>query len=154
MQRSNELKITTYLALICVTLLAGCLTQKQLVAKRIQQKQSFFDSLLPEKQERLRKGEVYTGDSKDAAWIVYGDPDRKFTKVSGTSTNEIWSYSDYEFDRFDRARPIYHPVRGPGGRTIWHTDYIWTSDTGYQVYEYMRIEFENGRIKGYETEKR
>ncbi len=143
-----------YITLFAILLLAGCLTQQQLIAKRIQQKQGFFDSLPPEKQERLRKGEVYTGDSMEAAWIVYGDPDRKFTKVSGTTTNEIWSYSDYDFDRFDRARPIYHPVRAPNGRTIWQTDYMWTADTGYQVYEYMRIEFENNRIKGYEEEKR
>ena len=149
------MRVTTYILLTCtVLLLAGCLTQQQLIAKRILQKQSFFDSLPSEKQERLKKGDVYTGDSKDAAWIVYGEPDRKFSKVSGTSTNEIWSYSDYEFDRFDRPRPIYHPVRGPGGRTIWQTDYMWTADTGYQVYEYMRIEFENNHIKSYEEEKR
>lgn len=145
---------TIYIALCALLLLAGCLTNEQLIAKRIQQKKSFFNSLPSEKQERLRKGEVYTGDSKEAAWIVYGDPDRKFSKVSGTSTNEIWSYSDYEFDRFDRPRPIYHPVRGPGGRTMWQSDYMWTADTGYQVYEYMRIEFENNQIKGYEEEKR
>ncbi|MFO7937426.1 MAG: hypothetical protein R6V06_07460 [Kiritimatiellia bacterium] len=143
-----------YISLTAAVLLAGCLTNRQLIAERIQEKQSFFSSLPPAKQERLRKGEIQTGDSRDAVWIVYGDPDRKFTRVSGSSTNEIWSYSACEFDRFDRLRPLYHPVRASSGRTIWRSDYIWTSEIGYQVYEYMRIEFENNRIKGYEEEKR
>jgi len=148
------LKFKATIIILSGLLLAGCLTQQQLIEQRIHKKQTFFDSLPPEKQERLRLGEVYTGDSAEAAWIVYGNPDRKFTKVTGSTTNEIWSYSSYEFDRFDQARPIYHPVYTSRGRTIWQSDYIWTSDTQYRVYEYMRIEFENNRIKGYEEEKR
>jgi len=148
------LKFSALILLLSALLLAGCLTQQQLIEKRIRAKQSFFDSLAPENQERLRLGKVHTGDSVDAAWIVYGEPDRKFTRVTGTATNEIWSYSSFDFDRFDRARPIYHPVMSSNGRTIWQRDYIWTSETQYQVYEYMRIEFENSRIKVYEAEQR
>lgn len=148
------MKFTTCIILMSAALLAGCLTQEQLIAKRIEERQSFFESLPLKNQDRIRKGELHTGDPAEAAWIVYGDPDRKFTKITGTTTNLIWSYSDYEFDRFDRVRPIYHPVCSSNGRTIWQSDYIWSADTGYQVYEYMRIEFENNRIKGYEKEKR
>ena len=72
--------------------------------------------------------------------------------MNGAVTNEVWSYSDYDYDRFDHPRPIYHPLRGPGGRMFWQTDYVWMPESAYQVYEYMRIEFENGRIKGYEEE--
>jgi len=145
--------ITTILMLSAV-ILTGCLTQQQLIEQRIKDKQDFFNALAPEKQEQLRKGEVYTGDPAEAAWIVYGNPDRKYTKVTGTITNEIWSYSNYEFNRFDHVRPIYHPIRSSKRRTIWQSDYRWSSDTQYQAYEYMRIELQNNKIKVHEIEKR
>jgi hypothetical protein len=146
------LKFTATIITLSVLLLAGCLTQQQLIEQRIREKQSFYDSLPPEKQARLRLGQIQTGDSTEAAWIAYGNPDRKFTKVTGSTTNEIWSYSSYEIDRIDSPRPIYHPIRASNGRTIWQSDYMWASDTQYQTYEYMRIEFANDRIKGYEKE--
>ncbi len=148
------MRLTTHIILLSALMLAGCLTQQQLIARRISEKQCFFDALPPEGQERLRQGKVAAGDSVEAAWIVYGEPDRKFIKVTGTATNEIWSYSSYDFDRFDRPRPIYHPVMSSSGRTIWQADYIWTPETQYQAYEYLRIEFEDKRIKGYEAEQR
>ncbi|MFA7172369.1 MAG: hypothetical protein WC340_02975 [Kiritimatiellia bacterium] len=148
------MKFTTYITLLGTLLLAGCLTQHQLIEKRIQTKQSFFESLSPENQERLRRGKVTTADSPEAVWIVHGPPDRKFTKITGTTTNEVWSYCSYDFDRFDRPRPIYHPVRASNGRMIWHTDYMWGANTYYEAYEYMRFEFENNRIKVYQTEQR
>ncbi|MDD2599641.1 MAG: hypothetical protein PHO37_10490 [Kiritimatiellae bacterium] len=148
------MKFTASITLVCALLLAGCLTQSQLIEKRIKAKQSFFESLTPENQERLRLGKVTTTDSPEAVWIVYGPPDRKFTKITGTTTNEVWSYCSYDFDRFDRRPPIYHPVMSPNGRMIWHADYIWGGNTYYEAYEYMRFEFENNRIKMYQTEQR
>ncbi|MDA3926195.1 MAG: hypothetical protein PF904_15985 [Kiritimatiellae bacterium] len=148
------MKTITTILMLSALILTGCLTQQQLIEQRIKDKQDFFNTLAPEKQERLRKGKIYTGDSAEAAWIVYGNPDRKFTKVTGTTTNEIWSYSSYEFDRFNHAQPIYHPMYTSQGRTIWQSDYRWASDTQYQVYEHMRIEFQNNKIKGYESEQK
>jgi hypothetical protein len=149
-----HMKPLTYCLISTFLLLAGCLTHEELIARRIVEKQDFFNTLPEDQQARIRKGRLQSGDSMDAVWIVYGKPDRKFTKVSGSVTNEVWSYSDYEFDQFHHPRPVYHPVRGPGGRMFWHTDYIWSPHTSYNIYEYMRIEFENNRIKDYEKEKR
>lgn len=148
------MKTTTTIILLSALLLAGCLTQSQLIAKRIQTKQSFFESLTPENQERLRLGKVTTEDSPEAVWIVYGPPDRKFTKITGTTTNEVWSYCSYEFDRFNRLRPVFYPVRAANGQMIWQTEYTWGGDTYYESYEYMRFEFENNQIKVYQTEQR
>ncbi len=140
-------------AVLAATLLAGCLTREQIVAQRIAAKQEFFNTLPAEEQERLRAGKLRSGDSVEAAWIIYGDPDRRFTRVEGSVTNEIWSYADYEIERFDHPRAAYHPVRGAGGRMIWQSGYIWRSDTTYHVYEYLRIEFEENRVKRFEEEK-
>jgi len=133
---------------------AGCLTREELIARRISTRADFFTQLPEKEQERIRKGVLRPGDTQETAWIIYGEPDRKFIKVDGVTTNEIWSYADYEFDRFSHPRPIYHPVRAPNGRMFWNADYLWFTDTTYHVYEFMRIEFKNGFVKGYEEEKR
>ncbi len=140
-------------ALVCAALLAGCATQRELIEKRISQKSDFFTTLPSEDQQRLRDGKVIAGDPRDAAWIVYGRPDRVFEKVTATSTNEVWSYLGQELMTGDELRPVYHPVRPPGGRSLWHRDTLWATDTYHQPYEFRRIEFQNNRILTIEYEQ-
>ena len=140
-------------ALAGAILLAGCATQRELIEKRIGQKAGFFATLPPEKQQRLREGKVGTGDTCDAVWIVYGKPDRVFQKVTGTATNEVWSYISYDTSYVDSPRPVYHPVRTSRGRTFWHRDYLWATDVYHDPYEYLRIEFQDGRILSLESEQ-
>ena len=96
---------------------------------------------------------MQSGDTHDAVWIVYGRPDRIFQKVTATSTNEVWSYVAQNLDTYDEPRPVYYPLRASGGRTIWHTDYIWAPRTRFDTYEYMRIEFQNDKVLSVETEQ-
>ena len=140
-------------ALAGAVLFAGCATQSELIEKRIAQRAEFFAALPPEKQRLLREGRVDAGDSRDAAWIVYGKPDRVFQKVSGTGTNEVWSYVSSDPSFVDAPRPMYHPVRISRGRTIWRRDAIWATDIYHDPYEYLRIEFQDGRILTLETEQ-
>ncbi len=141
------------LALTCALLFTGCATQRELIEKRIGQRAGYFAALPSEKQQQLREGRVETGDTTDAAWIVYGNPDRVFQRVTGTTTNELWSYISYDPSYIDSLRPVYHPVRLSHGRTIWHPDTVWATDIYSHPYEYQRIEFQDGRIISLETEK-
>jgi len=135
-------------------LVAGCLTQQQLIERRAGEKAAFFATLTPENQQRLRKGNVQAGDSSDAVWIVYGRPDRVFQKITPVSTNVVWSYvaQDVALSDEQRLRPVYHPIYSQNGKAIWQTDYIWTTDNRFELHEYMRIEFQNDRVLTIESE--
>lgn len=140
-----------FLALICAAFLAGCLTQQQLIERRIGQKTDFFASLPAESQQRLRSGNLAAGDARDAAWIVYGRPDRVFKKVTAATTNEVWSYVSEEFSGGDERRPVYHPVRTSRGWCLGY-DTLWAPSPILDTYEYLRIEFEGDRVLSVQTE--
>ena len=134
-------------------LLTGCATQSELIAKRISQKTDFYATLSPASQQRLRDGQLVSGDTRDAAWIVYGKPDRVFEKVTGSSTNEVWSYVTQNVSNDNESRPSY-PVRATGIGSIGQTDKLWASDRrNHSLYEYLRIEFQDGRILHLDAEQ-
>lgn len=146
-------KLVIVFALAGAALIWGCATQRERIEKRIGQKAVFFATLPPEKQQQLREGIVSAGDAQEAAWIVYGPPDRIFQRVTGTSTNEIWSYVSYDVSYVDSPRPVYHPVRVSRGRTFWLYDTVWATDIYHNPYEYRRIEFHDGRILSFQSEQ-
>jgi hypothetical protein len=141
--------------LACVGLLMGCVNQRELIEKRISQKADFYATLSLASQQRLRDGQLVSGDTYDAAWIVYGRPDRVFQKVTGSSTNELWSYVTQDAVPDTESRPVYHPTRTSRGRSFWHAEPLWASDRFYNssCYEYRRIEFQNGRVLSLESEQ-
>ncbi len=147
----NTKKNASLLALACAILLAGCLTQQQLIERRIGQKAEFFATLPAESQQRLRAGKLASGDTRDAAWIVYGRPDRVFQKATAAATNEVWSYVTQEFTNADEYRPLYHPVRTSRGWCLGY-DTLWSPAPGLETHEYLRIEFAGDRILSILTE--
>lgn len=146
--------IATALFSAFALLFAGCLTQHQLIERRAGEKASFFTTLTPENQQRIRNGNVQAGDSPDAVWIVYGRPDRVFQKITATSTNDVWSYVAQEIALSDEQHlsPVYHPLYSQNGKAIWQTDYVWSTDNRFETHEYLRIEFQNNRVLTIETE--
>lgn len=140
-------------ALAAALAAAGCLTQQQLIEKRIGQKAAYFAALPAENQERLRAGFVATGDDRDAVWIVYGRPDRVFQRLTPGGTNEVWSYMSQDATVYDEPQPVYFPILGPNGKTIWRSETMWAPRTYHSLYEYLRIEFREGRVTSVESEK-
>lgn len=140
-------------AVVIALAVAGCLTQQQLIERRIAQKADYFSKLPAENQQRLRAGFVLSGDDSDAVWIVYGRPDRVFQKMTTAGTNEVWSYVAQEAVLYDEPRPVYFPVLGPNGRTVWRAETLWAPRTFHSPYEYLRIEFHEGRVTAVESEK-
>lgn len=140
---------------ICLTALGalvvtGCLTQQQLIERRIGEKAAFFAALPAESQQRLRAGRLETGDAQDAVWIVYGRPDRIFAKATAAATNEVWSYLTQELSPTDEMRPVSHPIRYRRGG--WSYDTLWAPQPVLERYEYVRIEFAGGRVVSVQTE--
>lgn len=142
-----------YPLLTCAALLMGCATQRELIEKRISQRSNFFATLSTEDQQRLREGKVVSGDARDAAYIVYGRPDRVLQKATGTSTNEVWSYVTQDIRTADESRPVYHSLR-PAGGAAWYPNNVWATDRVHNPYEYRRIEFKDDRILTLESDHR
>ncbi len=134
-----------------VALIAGCATQQERIQRRIAEKADFFATLAPEKQQLVREGRIEAGDPTEAAWIVYGRPDRIFQKVTVSGTNEVWSYISEDISSVNTLHPVYHPIRLSSGRTVWRQDLFWSTDTYHHPYEYLRIEIEDGRVLSLET---
>ena len=137
---------------LCLTafFLAGCMTEGQVIEQRIKQKSAFFATLPSESQQRLREGKVKAGDTRDAAWIVYGKPDR----VTTTATNEVWSYVAQNPVSLNAQNQAYYPTTGAGGRILTRPDAPLTSRTPFDTYEYLRIRFEGDRILSIEQFER
>ena len=138
--------------ILCLTALwfAGCTTETQAIEQRIQQKSVFFATLPDENQQRLREGKVKPGDTRDAAWIVYGKPDR----VTTTATNEVWSYVAPNPASMSSPNQAYFPTTGSGGRVFTNPEAPLTSRTPFDTYEYLRIRFEGDRILSIEHPER
>ena len=144
-------KRLSLLPLVCAALVTGCLTQQQLIERRIGKKADFFASLPAESQQRLREGKLAAGDPRDAAWIVYGRPDRVFQKATATATNEVWSYVTESFSSSDELRPVAHPIRTSRGWSFSY-DTLFAPEPGMETYEYLRIEFDGDRVLSVQTE--
>jgi len=130
---------------IC-TLLTGCLTLEEQIAKRIEAKADYFSRLPAERQERLRTGHLQLGDDEDAAWIVFGSPTRKSTRLTAGSTNTVWSYVMTEAQPIDELRPVAYPITTRRGHVFWTTDYQYYRSYIYERNEYLRIEFNNNKV--------
>lgn len=141
------------LAAGALALFSGCLSQSELIEKRIAKKSGFFTALPPEAQQRIRGGGLQAGDSRDAAWIVYGQPDRIYQKVTAAATNEVWAYVAQDAPGFsDEPRPVYHPVHTSRGWLFWNETF-WAPSPDFDFYEYRRIEFEGGRVLAIESQQ-
>lgn len=133
-------------SVVLCTLLTGCLTLEERIAKRITAKADYFASLPAERQECLRKGQLQIGDAEDAAWIVYGSPTRKLTRTVAGATNTVWSYVLIEAQPIDELRPVAYPISTRHGHVLWTTDYQFNRSYSYERNEYLRIEFNNKKV--------
>ena len=135
-------------------LLAGCLTLEERIAKRITAKADYFASLSAESQERLRKGHLQIGDAEEAAWIVFGPPTRRSTRMTSGSTNTVWSYVMTEAQPIDELHPVAYPITTRRGHTVWGTDYQYYRSYVYERNEYLRIEFSNNKVSAIDKAER
>jgi hypothetical protein len=122
-------------ALSAGLLLAGCLTNQQLIENRIRQKAAAFGALPAEAQQRVREGRVDVGDPADAAWLAFGPPDRTYSRAFAGFTNEVWSYV-WELDASPAPQPALHPL-------AIHTP---PPPPFRKIDEYRRVEVRDGRV--------
>jgi len=139
------------LVLALTACFSGCITDRDLLARRIQSKSELFLSYAPATQVRLRNGQVEVGDTRDMVWIALGAPDRTAQRRTASGTNEVWSYTatDVRYVTLPgEARSYrYHPRHG---RYDGH-DTVWVETTETVEYERLRIELVGDAVVAVET---
>jgi len=78
-----------FLAVFAVgSLFSACSTTDS----RISEHQASFQSLSPEDQARIRKGDVEVGFTEDMVMMAMGKPDRRYSRTTDKGTVDIWAY--------------------------------------------------------------
>ncbi len=72
--------------------LTGCSTTQT----RISDHPEIYNSLSPSDQALVSAGKIRSGMSKNAAWLAWGSPDRKFEGSMRGRQTETWVYINYE----------------------------------------------------------
>ena len=138
MYRICMLLFTTMTAL----LLTGCTAT---VESRIAQRQEVFDAFPESVQDRIRRGQIRLGDSKDAVWMVYGEPRHKSRRLDKTGISEAWTYQilGYNSDNVGPRgiRTVYIDTRN-GRRATYFID----NTPEYEWKEVLRVEFCDGHV--------
>lgn len=141
-------------ALLAVLLLlagSACVTQQELMARRIQSKYDMFQRLDPATQQRLRQGQVAVGDTAEMAWIALGPPRRTSQRLTAAGTSEVWVYTttDTRFVTVAAASNSVHHDHRDGRRCSCEPVLVETTET--TEYDTQRIELMNNTVFAVET---
>lgn len=135
-----------WLATLGAAVLAGCLTPEELRANRIDERKAAFAAFPAETQNRLRAGHLQTGDTTNAAWIVFGQPTRVYSRVLPGSTNLVWSYISTDPEPYDDIEPVWYPFVSHHRQYYLEPGYAIRHGYYYNHNEYLRIEFKTNHV--------
>ncbi|HVS53713.1 MAG TPA: hypothetical protein VHD62_15260 [Opitutaceae bacterium] len=71
-------------------LAAGCAS----VDSRIAKNRAAFDAWPPAVQDKIVRGQIDVGFTREQVAVALGEPDRVFTRTTADGTAEVWSYRD------------------------------------------------------------
>ena len=132
-----------WLSLPLLVLLAGCASTPE---KRIEQNQTYFDSLPVAAQARIRGGQIDLGFNPDMVRIALGEPQRKLVRRAPGGNTEIWAYLEND-TRYERQHVDIDGlnVYGPGG-TRATSGSAWITVLQEKQFVRTRVEFQDGRV--------
>lgn len=134
------LKITCALFL-SLFLISGCMTAQQIRKQRIEQNQDFFDTYSTDIQEKIRRGQIDLGFSRQMIEMAWGTPDRIYTRLTTDGLLTIWTYTFIQTQT--RTQYITIPVYSTDhqGKRNTHYKRIWIDHDTKQEYPVARVEF-------------
>src|SRR5687767_4276483 len=83
--------VTTLLAAVTLSLLAGCNTFKS----RARQMSGVYDQLPASEQQRLERGSINVGDTPEMVYIALGNPDERRDVLTADGSQNVWVYKTY-----------------------------------------------------------
>ncbi|MEI8351960.1 MAG: hypothetical protein WCG36_06580 [bacterium] len=101
-------------------------------------------------QEKVRRGEIDIGFSRDMVRLALGLPCRNQSRITEAGVTEIWIYTGMRY--VSRLEPVDggYWYRDRAGRLRRSYDSVWI-DRGYQEeFPILRVEFYGGVVKAIE----
>lgn len=146
----NTTRCSSFLraALIAAVLvITGCATPES----RINKNPELFASFPLDAQEKIRQGQIDVGFTGDMVKMALGDPNRVYSRQTGTGTLEVWSYTSTT-TRTDRQR-VQADVRyrDSDGRSRTASDWVWIDVPRDTEFERIKVEFVEGKVSAIET---
>ena len=143
-------RVTFILGLLCVFLIAGCMSTQQIIDKRIERQQDLFDTFSPEVQTKIRGGHIDIGFSMEMVRMAWGDPDYIHTRRTKSGTSTIWTYtktkSRSQIDHM--VIPVFY--LDSAGNRVYRYQSVWIDLDTEKEYEKARIEFTKGLVSAIE----
>jgi len=128
-------------------MMSGCVSTP---ARRIQQEPGMFAGFSAPVQEKVRRGEIDIGFSRDMVRLALGLPRRNQSRITEAGVTEIWIYTGMRY--VSRLEPVdgRYWYRDRAGRLLRSYDSVWI-DHGYQEeFPILRVEFSGGVVKAIE----
>jgi hypothetical protein len=144
-------------------ILAGCSTTES----RISEHRDLFNSLSPNDQALVSRGEIRSGMSQNAVWLAWGSPDQKAVGSMRGRSTETWIY----MNTTSYPYPYHYPYYGYGGyggfrgvgvvRFHHRNRFVFFGDPFYDPfyysyippsvsYPYKTVTFANGRVMSFQ----
>jgi len=152
-----------------VLVLTGCSTTES----RIREHPEIFQSLSPNDQALVSRGQIRGGMSQDAVWLAWGAPDQKVAGYMHGHSTETWVYtttSTYGYGGYGYGPGFGYPY-GPYGfggfgfggavfRSHGGRRFVFFGDPFYDpffysyiptvTYPYKTVTFSNGRVVSFQ----
>lgn len=134
--------------LTCFTL--GCSTP----ASRIKKYPELFAACSPAVQEKIKKGMIEIGYTKDMVFLALGRPGAVFERETSAGKTRVWSY--FGIHTWVEPGPVgmWYYYRDSRGRIHYMRDMTLSYQTYSREYETLRIEFEGENVKAVERLRR
>jgi outer membrane protein assembly factor BamE (lipoprotein component of BamABCDE complex) len=130
---------------VALLIAAGCAS----VDSRIAKNRAAFNTWPPAVQDKVVRGQIDIGFTRDQVAVALGAPDRVFTRTTSDGTTETWAYRDHG-PRFSFGVGI-----GTFGRHSATSIGIGTSTGAYRDDEKLGVVFDrNGVVSSIETRSR
>lgn len=131
------MKTSLFLFSALALLLTSCASPVQ---RRITRNPALYSQLSEADKQRVQRGEIREGMSKDAVFFMWGKPDRVSNGTREGKQFERWSYTDYE--------PIYRPMIY-GGYGLYDPYFYGGPTVDYVPTQGASVEFVDGKVSGF-----
>ena len=141
--------ISVLVASVALLIAAGCAS----VDSRIAKNRAAFNTWPPAVQDKVVRGQIDIGFTRDQVAVALGGPDRVFTRTTSDGTTETWAYRD-RGPRFSFGVGVGMGSFGRHGGSFGSVG-IGTSTGGYRDDEKLGVVFDrNGVVSSIETRAR
>ena len=165
MTRQIFSKAMTFGIAASAIIIAGCSTTES----RISEHRDLFNSLSPNDQALVSRGQIRVGMSQNAVWLAWGSPDQKAAGAMRGRETETWIYMNttsygYPYGGYPYPYP-YYGYGGFGGAGVvrfhHHSRFVFFGDPFYDPfyysyippsvsYPYKTVTFSNGRVLSFQ----